>query len=91
MFPEDAKEKADQLHAAFVYMSLGMWADAVQELTAMTQECPELPVICLLVGDLLILQRKQTKALMCWNLAVMRNPRRMAQMRPLPNVCCLPK
>ena len=38
VFPEDAKETADQLHAAFVYMSLGMWADAVQELTAMAQD-----------------------------------------------------
>ena len=30
-------------------------------------------MICLLVGDLLILQRKRTKALMCWNLAVARD------------------
>jgi hypothetical protein len=73
VFPEDANEKADQLHTAFVYVSVGMWADAVQELAAMAKECPDLPVICLLVGDLMLSQRKQTKALMCWKLAVARD------------------
>jgi thioredoxin-like negative regulator of GroEL len=73
VFSEDRKEKADQLHAAFVYLSLGMWADAVQELTAMAQECQDLPVICLLLGDLLAFQRKRTKAIICWRLAVARD------------------
>jgi thioredoxin-like negative regulator of GroEL len=73
VFPEDAKDKADQLHTAFVYMSVGMWADAVQELAAMVQGCPDLPVVCLLVGDLLVRLRKRTKALMCWRLAVARD------------------
>jgi thioredoxin-like negative regulator of GroEL len=73
VFPESAKEKADRLHTAFVYLSVGMWADAVHELALMAQECPDLPLVCLLVGDVMLLRRRRTKALMCWKLAVARD------------------
>jgi thioredoxin-like negative regulator of GroEL len=73
VFPEDAKEKAEQLHTAFVFLSLQMWPDAVQELAPLAQECPDLPVVCLLVGDIMLVQRKRNKALMCWKMAVARD------------------
>ena len=72
-FGDGEKTKAEQLHATFVYLSLQMWPDAVQELTAMARECPDLPVICLLLGDLLVIQRRRTKAILCWRLAVARD------------------
>jgi hypothetical protein len=68
-FGDGEKTRAEQLHATFVYLSLQMWPDAVQELAAMAEECPDLPVICLLLGDLLLIQRKPTKAVQCWRLA----------------------
>jgi tetratricopeptide (TPR) repeat protein len=72
-FGDGEKAKADQLQATFVYLSLQMWPDAVQELTAMARECPDLPVICLLLGDLLAIQRRRTKAILCWRLATARD------------------
>ncbi len=73
VFSEDVKERADQLHTAFVYLSVGMVADAGAELVVLAQECPNLPVICLLVGDLLVSQRRQAKGIACWKLAVARD------------------
>lgn len=73
VFADGNFAKADQLHTAFVYLSVGMCTDAVQELTALARECPDLPVLCLLLGNLLASQRKQTKAIQCWKLAVARD------------------
>ena len=72
-FGDGEKTKAEQLQATFVYLSLQMWPDAVQELTAMAKECPDLPVIYLLLGDLLVIQRNRTKAILCWRLAATRD------------------
>jgi tetratricopeptide (TPR) repeat protein len=68
-FGDGEKTKAEQLHATFVYLSLQMWPDAAEELTAMAREYPDLPVICLLLGDLLLIQKKPTKAILCWQQA----------------------
>ena len=68
-FGDGEKTKAEQLHATFVYLSLQMWPDAAEELTAMAREYPDLPVICLLLGDLLLIQRKPTKAILYWQQA----------------------
>jgi hypothetical protein len=73
VFAEEEKAKADQLHTAFVYMSVGMWADATEELTALARQCHELPAVCLLLGDLFALQHKRTKAICCWRMAVARD------------------
>jgi hypothetical protein len=70
---ENEREKANQLHTSFVYMSVGMWADAIEELAAMARQYPELPAICLLLGDLFALQHKRTKAVLSWRLAVARD------------------
>jgi hypothetical protein len=70
---ENDRGKADQLHTAFVYMSVGMWADAIEELAALAHECPELPSVCLLLGDLFALQHKRTKAILCWRMAAKRD------------------
>ncbi len=44
-FGDGAKPNAEQLHATFVYLSLQMWPDAVQELTTMANEHADLPVV----------------------------------------------
>ena len=61
VFGDGEKTKAEQLHATFVYLSLEMWPDAVEELTAMATGMPGLAVICLLLGDLLLIQRKRNQ------------------------------
>ena len=73
VFADDEKAKADQLHTAFVYLSVGMWADAIEELTKLARQCPDLPAICLLLGDMLASQGRRTKAILCWRLAVARD------------------
>jgi tetratricopeptide (TPR) repeat protein len=74
LFAEESERvKADQLHAAFVYMSVGMWTDAIEELTALARQYPELPSVCLLLGDLFALQHKRTKAVLCWRMAAKRD------------------
>jgi tetratricopeptide (TPR) repeat protein len=70
---ENERDKADRLHTAFVYMSVGMWADAIEELAALARQCPELPSVCLLLGDLFALQHKRTKAILCWRMAAKRD------------------
>ena len=72
-FGDGEKTRAEQLHATFVYLSLQMWPDAAEELTTMATENPDLPVICLLLGNLLLVQRKRTKAIQCWRLATERD------------------
>ena len=73
VFADDEKSKADQLHTAFVYLSVGMWTDAIEELTKLARQCPDLPAICLLLGDVLASQGRRTKAILCWRLAVARD------------------
>ena len=73
VFGDDEKAKADQLHAAFVYLSVGMWTDAIVELTTLERQCPDLPAICLLLGDVLAYQGRRTEAIVCWRLAAARD------------------
>lgn len=70
---EQHRTKADQLQAALVYLTLGMWKDAAEEFFMLVRACPHLPVICLLLGDVLAYQGQRTKALLCWRLAVKRD------------------
>jgi tetratricopeptide (TPR) repeat protein len=72
-FSDEGKGKAEQLQAVFVYLSVGMWADGIDELTKMVRQYPDLPIICLLLGDVLVSQRKRTKAILCWRLAIARD------------------
>ncbi len=72
-FGDGEKPNAEQLHATFVYVSLQMWPDAVQELTIMVNEHADLPVLCLLLGDLFTIQRKRTEAILYWRLAATRD------------------
>ncbi|MEN6458531.1 MAG: hypothetical protein ABFC63_06330 [Thermoguttaceae bacterium] len=73
VFVDDARPRAEQLHAAFVYLSVGMWTDAIDELTKMTRKCPDLPIVCLLLGDVLAMRGKRRKAILCWRLAAARD------------------
>ncbi len=73
VFPNNAAEKVEQLQAAFVYVSLGMWPDAAAELTAVARAYPDLPLACLVLGDAFAYQKKRTKALACWRMAIVRD------------------
>jgi len=71
---ESERIKADQCHTAFVYMSVGMWADAIEELTSVIRQSRNLSSICLLLGDLFMLLHKPKKAFLCWKMALQRDP-----------------
>jgi hypothetical protein len=73
VFPDGEREKAIWLHTAFVYLSVGLWTDAAEELGKAARQRPDLPVICLLLGDVLAILRRRTKAIMCWRLAAARD------------------
>jgi predicted negative regulator of RcsB-dependent stress response len=72
-FPDNKIVVADQLHTAFVYVSLGMWDDAFRELAEVVRQYTDLPVICLLLGDLLASQGRRANAITSWRLAVERD------------------
>ena len=48
VFADDAE--ADPLHTAFVYLSVGMWGDAIGELAKTLKQRPDLPVVLLLLA-----------------------------------------
>jgi hypothetical protein len=72
-FPGNRITVAEQLHTAFVYVSLGMWADAVAALSEVARQYDDLPIVCLLLGDLLASQGTRADAITCWRLAVARD------------------
>lgn len=72
-FSDDERAEADQLHAAFVFLSVGMWADGIKELAKLARRFPDLAAVCLLLGDALLARGKRTKAIMCWRLAAARD------------------
>lgn len=73
VFVEEKDTRADQLHTGFVYLSVGMWNDAIEEFATIARQSPDLPVICLLLGDLFAFKKNRTKAMMCWRLAAARD------------------
>jgi hypothetical protein len=72
-FPDSQREKAEWLHTAFVYLGVGMWTDGAMELSKVVRRCPDLPVVCLILGDVLAILRRRTKAVKCWQLAIARD------------------
>jgi hypothetical protein len=72
-FPGGQREKAEWLHTAFVYLGVGMWTDAAMELSKVVRRYPDLPVACLLLGDVLAILRRRAKAVKCWQLAIARD------------------
>ncbi len=72
-FPAGQRDKAEQLHTAFVYLSVGMWADAVEELGKLARQSPDPPVISLLLGDVLAIRGRRVQAIVCWRLAAARD------------------
>jgi tetratricopeptide (TPR) repeat protein len=73
VYSGDTESLAEHLQAAFVYHNLGMNSDSAQELIALTDEAPDLPVGWLLLGDYLNDMGKQKKAMLCWRLAIDRD------------------
>jgi len=70
VFSGDDGAMAEHLQAAFVYHHLSMNRDATQELIALTDEGPDLPMGWLLLGDLLSDTSNREKAARCWRLAI---------------------
>lgn len=52
-FSRDGSSVAEQLHAAFIFCSLGMSREAARELTSAADKHPELPVIRLILADVM--------------------------------------
>jgi thioredoxin-like negative regulator of GroEL len=73
LFSEDQGDRADQLHTAFACLSVGMWADATEELTGLVEQCPHLPTLSLLLGDLFLVQKQPDKAIVSWEKAIERD------------------
>jgi tetratricopeptide (TPR) repeat protein len=64
---------AEELQAAFVYDSLGLHRDAVHELAAVAQAHPDLPTVCLLLGDWYARLGYRDRAIACWKAAIQRD------------------
>jgi hypothetical protein len=73
VFPEDTTAAIDRLQAAFVFDTVGMRWDAARELVELVNERPDLPSLCLLLGDLLASLGNSRKAAKCWQLAMKRD------------------
>ena len=70
---EEHLQLAEHLHAALVYQELGPTPDAVSELTAATNDAPDMPVLWLLLGDEYAAIGDRHKAALCWRLAIDRD------------------
>ena len=70
IFAERQAPVAKKLHAAFVFMQLGILSSAVEELSLLTKEHPDLPTAWLFLGDALASTKKFEKAESCWKVAI---------------------
>jgi tetratricopeptide (TPR) repeat protein len=70
----DAYSVAKQLHAAFVYLNLGLPVEAMRELTSVVRDHPELPCVCLILADLFAMAGDRRNASRCYRLAIRRDP-----------------
>ena len=66
---------AEHLHAALVYRELGPTPDAISELTAATNDAPDMPILWLLLADEHAAIGNRDKAALCWRLAIDRDTR----------------
>lgn len=73
LFAAEGSPVAERLHTAFVYRNLGLRADAIRELTQVAQNRPDLPTVCLLLGDLYEAIGQKQRAIQCWRLAIQRD------------------
>lgn len=69
-FAERQAPAAKKLHAALVFMQLGILSSAVEELSHLTKEHPDLPTAWLFLGDALASAKKFEKAESCWKVAI---------------------
>ena len=66
---------AEKLHSAFVYYTLGMSGDVVEELAEIVTDRTDLPTVCLILGDLFGTKKQLDKARSCWKTAIKRDDR----------------
>jgi predicted Zn-dependent protease len=75
VFEKNNLQLAEHLQAALVYQELGTKPDAVSELTAATNDSPDMPILWLLLGDEYAAISDCGKATLCWRLAIDRDTR----------------
>jgi len=73
VFVETDPDVAEKLQSAFVFDSLGVLEQAIQRLAEVAKERPDLPAVCLFLGELLAARGENDKALDCWRLAIKRD------------------
>lgn len=71
-FPQDLL-LAQQIQDAFVYETLGVKHDALEQLVQLVNSHKELPTLCLLLGDMLETKKRYAEAQRCWQLAIKRD------------------
>jgi tetratricopeptide (TPR) repeat protein len=71
----DGKKRslAADLHNAFISYHVGIRQDAINALVALVNQNRELPILCLLLGDMFRATGKIDLARKCWSLAVRRD------------------
>jgi tetratricopeptide (TPR) repeat protein len=72
----DNETVAESLQAAFIFDRVGMKKDAIRELLQVADDHPELPTVCLLLGDLMAAIGNEKNAAKCWRLAAKRDQER---------------
>jgi tetratricopeptide (TPR) repeat protein len=72
----DNEKAAESLQAAFIFDRVGMKKDAIRELLQVADDHPELPTVCLLLGDLMAAIGNEKNAAKCWRLAAKRDQER---------------
>jgi tetratricopeptide (TPR) repeat protein len=75
VFEKSNLQLAEHLQAALVYQELGTRLDAVSELTAATNDAPDMAILWLLLGDEYAAIGNRDKATLCWRLAIDRDTR----------------
>lgn len=74
-FEGDSSSLETKLHGAFVFWACGLLVDARTEWESVIQECPHLPTLSLLLGDLLARSGNRKQPPILWRMAI-KNDRR---------------
>ena len=84
VFGEMAPEVAEKLQSAFVFENLGVLNQAIGRVAEVAKERPDLPAVCLFLGEWLAAGGEQDRALDCWRLAIKRDASKgtVGQMAP---------
>ena len=73
LFNDGNEPAAEKLQTAFVYHSIGMIDEAIQELIKVVNKYKDLPTACLYLGDLYNEAGDLAMAVRCWKMAIGRD------------------